>query len=174
MAKVTFNKLKLTSKNIVKTLEWQNNIIEVRQYLPVNEKLSLIENTIKNSVDENGFINPAKQEIFFYLELIYHYTNISFTELQKEKPDKLFDLMEENGFIDKILDLIPEDEFEKLFSQTIDVGHYFEKSMTSIANVLNNFHANSASQIPQIKEFLDSIGKDENLNVVKEVVTKLA
>lgn len=172
MSKVNFNKLKLTLNNITKAFDWNGNIIEVKQYLPINEKLDLIENTLKNSIDENGFINPAKQEIFFYLELMYHYTNITFTETQKEKPDKLFDLLDYNEFIDKVVALIPEGEFHEVFSFNERVGKYFEKSMTSLNSVLSNFNAKSASQIPQIKEFLDSIDK-EDLDTVKQVVTKL-
>ena len=172
MSKVSFNKLKLTLNNITKTFNWNENIIEVKQYLPVNEKLDLIENTLKNSIDENGFINPAKQEIFFYLELVYHYTNVTFTETQKEKPDKLFDLLNYTKFIDKAVALIPEDEFHELFSFSERVGKYFEKSLTSLSSIFNNFNAKSAVQIPQIKEFLDSINK-EDLDTVKQVVTKL-
>ena len=43
MAKVTFTKLKLTSKkDDVKILKWGDNDIEVKQYLPLEEKLILI------------------------------------------------------------------------------------------------------------------------------------
>ena len=41
MAKVTFNKLNLTKNTEIKNIDINENIIEVKQYLPVEEKLEL-------------------------------------------------------------------------------------------------------------------------------------
>ena len=42
MAKVTFNKLNLIKNTEIKNIYINENIIEVKQYLPVEEKLELI------------------------------------------------------------------------------------------------------------------------------------
>ena len=42
MVKVTFNKLNLTKNTEIKNIDINENIIEVKQYLPVEEKLELI------------------------------------------------------------------------------------------------------------------------------------
>ena len=94
MAKVSFSKLGLTKNQEVKILNWNEQNIEVRQYLPISEKLELISNVINFAHDGNAnFANPVQVEVFTGLELLYAYTNISFTDKQKEDPAKLFDLV---------------------------------------------------------------------------------
>jgi hypothetical protein len=58
MAKVSFTKLGLKANQEIKTFNFNEQIIEVKQYLPVNEKLTLISNVINQSIDENNFNNP--------------------------------------------------------------------------------------------------------------------
>ena len=84
MAKIGFTKLSLKRKNEVKTITINNNQIEIKQYLPVNEKLDLIARVINGAHDQNNFPNPIKIEVIGTLEMIMAYTNISFTEKQKE------------------------------------------------------------------------------------------
>ena len=111
MAKIGFTKLSLKRKNEVKTITINNNQIEIKQYLPVNEKLDLIARVINGAHDQNNFPNPIKIEVIGTLEMIMAYTNISFTEKQKEDIPKLYDLLEENGVIKDIISQIPEDEY---------------------------------------------------------------
>ena len=58
MAKVSFAKLGLKVNNEVKTFEWLSGdevtTVEVKQYLPIEEKLAVISNIINNSIDDNG------------------------------------------------------------------------------------------------------------------------
>ena len=80
MAKVSFTKLGLKVNQEVKMIEFNEQTIEVKQYLPVNDKLALISNVINASADDYNFANPVKIEVFLALEIIANYTNINFTE----------------------------------------------------------------------------------------------
>jgi hypothetical protein len=80
MAKLAFTKLGLSKNQEVKIVEFNGQDIEVKQYLPVNDKFEVIGNIINRSADDNNFANPLKVEIFTALEIISTYTNISFTE----------------------------------------------------------------------------------------------
>ena len=42
MAKLSFNKLGLTKNQDIVNITFNNQVIEVKQYLPVNDKLQLI------------------------------------------------------------------------------------------------------------------------------------
>ena len=97
MAKVSFNKLGLKKIEEVATIEHNEQIIEIKQYLPVQQKLELLSKVITQAADSSKFYNPGQLQVFFSLELIQAYTNISFTEKQKEDFCKTFDLLEENG-----------------------------------------------------------------------------
>ena len=60
MAKVSFTKLGLKKNEDVEIVEWNEQKIEVKQYLPIEDKLNLITAIIQNSIDDNGYYNPAK------------------------------------------------------------------------------------------------------------------
>ena len=116
MANVAFSKLNLKKKEEIKTITFNEQVIEVKQYLPIQDKLDVIFNAISKTEDENKFFNPVKLECFCTLEIIYAYTNIKFTDKQLEDEAKIFDLMEENGLFDAIFSAIPEEESEFIMS----------------------------------------------------------
>ena len=103
MAKVAFTKLGLKKKDEVKTVNINNNVIEVKQYLPINEKLELIGRVLNQAADDNNFSNPVKLEVFTALEIVFTYTNISFTDKQKEDLIKLYDILESNNIFNLII-----------------------------------------------------------------------
>ena len=70
MAKVSFTKLGLKINQEIKNIEFNGQNIEIKQYLPVNEKLKLIGNVINSSAEEENFINSLKVEVFTLLEML--------------------------------------------------------------------------------------------------------
>ena len=116
MAKVSFTKLGLKKNEEVGILHINEQDIEVKQYLPINEKLELISSVINSAADENNFSNPVKENVFLTLEILYHYTNINFTDKQKEDPVKLYDLVVSSGLVNKVTDLIPEEELDEVIN----------------------------------------------------------
>ena len=64
MAKLAFTKLGLKTNNQIKTILFNEQEIEVKQYLPINEKLEMISNVINLSADDNNFANPVKVSVF--------------------------------------------------------------------------------------------------------------
>ena len=46
---------------------------------PINEKIDMISRIINWSLDDNGFYNPIRVKIFTALEIMYSYTNLTFT-----------------------------------------------------------------------------------------------
>ena len=93
MAKLAFTKLGLKTNTNIETFEFNEQTIEVKQYLPVNDKLTLISEVINNSADENNFANPVKVEVYAAIAIIEAYTNITFTDKQKEDITKLYEFI---------------------------------------------------------------------------------
>ena len=50
MAKLAFSKLGLKVNNQVVNISYNDNDIEIKQYLPINDKLKLISDVINNSI----------------------------------------------------------------------------------------------------------------------------
>lgn len=121
MAKVSYANLKLKINTEVSSFEFRGNEIEVLNYLPVEDKYDLVMITLQKA-EEDGIYNPILLDIYFHLHMIYMYTNLSFTEKQKENELKIYDTLKSNGFLDSFLMTIPEDEYTELFE-------YIEKIM---------------------------------------------
>ena len=173
MAKIGFTKLSLKRKNEVKTITINNNQIEIKQYLPVNEKLDLIARVINGAHDQNNFPNPIKIEVIGTLEMIMAYTNISFTEKQKEDIPKLYDLLEENGVIKDIISQIPEDEYNFIIdgiNKTVDAVYAYNNSILGILESISQDYSNLDFDIEKIQQ---AISNPENLELLKDVLTKL-
>lgn len=173
MAKIGFTKLSLKRKNEVKTITINNNQIEIKQYLPINEKLDLIARVINGAHDQNNFPNPIKIEVIGTLEMIMAYTNISFTEKQKEDIPKLYDLLEENGVIKDIISQIPEDEYNFIIdgiNKTVDAVYTYNNSVLGILEAVSKDYSNLDFDATQIQK---KMADPENLKLVKDVLTKL-
>lgn len=173
MAKIGFTKLSLKRKNEVKTITINNNQIEIKQYLPVNDKLDLIARVINGAHDQNNFPNSIKIEVIGTLEMIMAYTNISFTEKQKEDIPKLYDLLEENGVIKDIISQIPEDEYNFIIdgiNKTVDAVYTYNNSVLGILEAVSKDYSNLDFDATQIQK---KMADPENLKLVRDVLTKL-
>ena len=173
MAKIGFTKLSLKRKNEVKTITINNNQIEIKQYLPVNEKLDLIARVINGAHDQNNFPNPIKIEVIGTLEMIMAYTSMSFTEKQKEDIPNLYDLLEENGVIKDIISQMPEDEYNFIIdgiNKTVDAVYTYNNSVLGILEAVSKDYSNLDFDATQIQK---KMADPENLKLVKDVLTKL-
>lgn len=113
MAKVSFASMKLKVNSSVKTFDYSGFAIEVKQYLPISDKNDLIQITLQKS-EEDGIYNDIKVEMYFNLNIVYLYTNISFTEKQREDEAKLYDQLQSNGIIDAVIKHMDEAEYNSL------------------------------------------------------------
>ena len=174
MAKLPFSKLNL-SKDVVKTdeIEWNEQTIVVKSYLPVEEKFEVISNVINRSADDNNFVNPLKVEIFTTLEIISAYTNISFTEKQKEDPSKLFDLVVSSGLYKEIICAIPHTEIESLqcyINSTIDAVYKYRNSIMGLLENITTDYSNLNLEATEIQK---KLADPNNMQLLRDVLTKL-
>lgn len=173
MAKVSFTKLGLKVNQDFEMIEFNGQMIEVKQYLPVNEKLELISNVINLAHDENNFSNPVKVSIYTTLEIMYAYTNINFTEKQKENVLKLYDGVVSSGLFDAIVENIPAEEWEDLQEtvwHTISNIYNYKNSVMGVLETISTDYSNLNLDASEIQAKLSD---PENLTLLKDVITKL-
>lgn len=135
--KVSYANMKLKVNTSVKAFEFGGQKVEVLQYLPAQDKYDLLMVTLQKSL-ENDIYNEFKLNLFFELHLVYMYTNISFTEKQREDEFKLYDTLKSNGFFDKFYQAINEDEYSELLKELVDIKHASSINKTSIGAVINH------------------------------------
>ena len=173
MAKVAFSKLGLKLNTEVKTINFNEQTIEVKQYLPVNDKLELISNVINFSADDNNFANPVKIAIFTTLEILYNYTNLTFTEKQKEDPAKLFDLVISTGLVKEVVNAMDETEYADLLSgiqRSVDAVYNYRNSIFGIIDTVSADYSNLNLDASNIQK---TLADPSNMELLKQVLTKL-
>ena len=173
MAKVSLTKLGLKVNQDVKNIEFNEQTIEVKQYLPINEKLELISSVINSAADENNFSNPVKENVFLTLEILYHYTNINFTDKQKEDPVKLYDLVVSSGLVNKVTDLIPEEELDEVINglaQSVKAIYTYRNSALGILESISQDYSTLNLDATEIQQ---KLADPDNMALLKQVLTKL-
>lgn len=173
MAKLAFSKLGLKVNNQVVNINYNEQIIEVKQYISVNDKLKLISDVINNTVDEHSFCNPVKVKVYLLIGIVENYTNISFTEKQKEDIVKLYDLIQSNGLFDKILTAIPDEEFNDLLNSTWDSIDAIYTYNNSAMGVIENIGSNYKDMNLDVEEIQQKLANGENVEFLKEILDKL-
>lgn len=171
MNKISYTNLKLKVNTEVNTFDFNGNQIEVLKYLPLEDKCALI-NLALQSAKENAIYNPARLEAYFHLYIVILYTNINFTEKQKEDKIKLYDTLKSNGLIDQVLMNMDEDEYsalcEYLNQQESDILNY----QNTIAGIIDNIIENLPIRAEEMQKIVNNFdpSKFENvLNFAKSV-----
>ena len=172
MAKVTFTKLGLKVNQEIKTIEYNGQVIEIKQYLPLEQKLELIANVINLSHDEKGYSNPIKVDVYTFLEILDYYTNISFTEKQREDVYKIHDTFTSSGLKERIYETMDQKELEDIkycIKVSIEAVYAYQNS---VMGVLENVKEDYSDTNYDIKDF-QNILKSEDFNMIKDVISKL-
>ena len=174
MAKVAFSKLNIKKvNNEVKNIQFNDVEIEVKQYLPIQDKLTVIGNAINNAADGNRFVNPAKLDMYTTLEVLYAYADISFTEKQKEDSAKLYDLVISSGLIDEIYKAIPEQELNIIYTNVMRVAESMYAQMNSVYGIMENIAQDYANTSLEATDIQQKLADPNNLTLLKDVMSKL-
>lgn len=134
MAKVSYANLKLKTDTSVSTFKVGETEIEVLNYLPIEDKYDLINIVLQNSA-EDGIYNPVKVDMYFHLYMFYMYTNVNFTEKQKEDEFKIYNTLVSTGVMDEFLKIIPDKEYDELITYLETLEDKKENYNTTFASV---------------------------------------
>ena len=175
MAKIAYSKLKLKVNEEITTLQLSDEItIEVRQYLPIQEKLALISRVAERAHEQdNNYSNPVKAKVYTELELIFNYTNISFTEKQLEDIPKLYDQLFSSGVLWIILNEIPQTEKDMIINGVDETIKSIYSYQNSAQGILDTLQANKETANFDVKELKESIKELSNSPLVKEIIPLL-
>lgn len=173
MAKVNFTKLGLTKNVSVYTIDWNGQKIEIKNYLPIEEKLNLVSTIINESIDENGYYNPGRVYFHTILQMIYFYTNINFTDKQKEDQKKLYDLMVSSGFSAKIFAEINPCEYQQIKEWVAATIHNIYEYKNSAAGILDIISTDYKDTELDVEKLTTNIANPETIGFLKDVLTKM-
>ena len=172
---VSFTKLGLTKNTKVQTFIFNEQEIEVKQYLPIQDKLSILGNVLAwcQDVDANNFVNVGKMYLFLYLELVFNYSNIKFTEKQKEDPAKLYDLLMGSGFMHEFISNMDNSEYNQMIDWCIDTANHFYQYRNSVYGILDSLNTDYKNLELDANSLREKMADPESVGFLKEVLTKL-
>lgn len=172
--KVGLTKLNLKKNTDIISIEWNNQNIEIKCFLPTEEKLGVVGRIVSLSLDENNFLNPMRFDIFETLELMYAYTNINFTDKQKEDVLGLYDLLVSSGLWNKIYEKLYEiKEYQIIHNSAKDLVNEIYKYRDSALGILDSINQDYKDVNYNVDKIQEVLGDKQNLSVVKDIVTKL-
>jgi len=162
------------SDNITTEVNINGQTVNVKHYLPINKKLELITKVL-DQVSDNpySFANPVQMDVYTVLEIIFAYTDIEFSEEEKENPAELYDQLEIQNIINPIISTIPESEYKFLMEgieETIKAYYSYRNSVKGIIEDVTTDYSNLNLDANNIRE---KIADPENLSLVKDILTKL-
>ena len=176
MAKISYTKLGINKEelNKVQTVEYNGQTIEVKQYLPVIEKSELITRVLNNSVDENnGYYNLLKMDMYLALEIVYAYSNISFTEKQKEDSAKLYDMLNASRVLNLIIGLVPEGEFYYLNKTVHEMANNIVAYRNSAMGIMERITTDYSNLDLNASAIQKELADPNNMTLLKDILTKL-
>lgn len=165
MAKITYSSLKLKMKDEIKEIDFNGNKIEVKQYLPISDKIDLVDITLQKSQEERLY-NPLKVNMYFHLHLIYLYTNITFTDKQREDEEKLYDVLDSCGLINEVVAAIPENEYIDLLNKTAEKIDNELKYNTTAAAIVSKFINDLPKNAEVAAQIVDNFDREKFQNVI--------
>lgn len=186
MAKVSFTNLKLKVNAEVNTFQFGENKtkIEVLKYLPIEDKNDLIHIALQNA-EEDGIYNDILLEMYFNLYIVYFYTNINFTDKQKEDPAKLYDQMQSNGLITEVIAAMDNDEYANLLTSLEvirdanltykntagavlqSIIQDLPRNAAAAAEIVNNWDPERFKEVQRLAQLADTTGMNNENKVVQ-------
>ena len=173
MAKINLKQL-ITIKAIEPITININNIdITVKQYLPLDEKMELVQRVLNRAVDETGFFSPMRLEVILELEIIRTYTDINITDKMMDTPGKIYDQIENNGIWNNILTTLPSAEYRALHQAVNDCVAAVTSYQTSFVGVMKNISENYDDTKINIDELMKTLDQPDKVGMVKEILDKM-
>ena len=173
MAKVSLNAITPLKKLDPVEVMINDQQVIVKQYLPVNEKLAVIEKVLNYSLDETGFFNPLRLEIFTVLAVIEAYTNISLTEKAWQDVMKTYDALVMNNVIDEVIASIPEVEYDSLFDAIEESAMHTTQYITSFVGMMKTVNTDYSNTKINVEEIMSSLNAPDQVGLLKDILEKI-
>lgn len=162
---ISYANMKLKPVSTTHDFVFNGQTIKILDYLPIEDKYDLIMITLQKSL-ENGYYNPLKMDMYFHLNLIYLYTDINFTDKQKEDENKIYDSIKSNGLLDSFLENFNENEYNELFAILEDTKEEIMHYKYSTSALLQSVITDLPKQAEAVQKIIDNFDQEKYQNVI--------
>lgn len=136
--------------------------------------MDIAQSVIQQVIDfNNEFLNEFAFHMYMDLAIVFNYTNLSFTDKQKEDLYKLYDLLVGSGFIKELKKQVDCNQIDDLEVYTYETLNGYYKYRNSIYGIMDVMNQNYSNLNLDINELQDKISNPESLSLVKDILTKM-
>lgn len=135
------------------TVNWNDNVISVKTYLPIEDKITLIQLVAQQSI-EDGIFMPVKVDMYMGVYMIFFYSDLEFTDEEKENVPQLFDEMFTSGLYNAIIAAIPVTEVKLLYDNLDKYIYKVEKYNSSNMYLLNRLLEQLPTTMDEVNEVM--------------------
>ena len=136
--------------------------------------MDIAQSVIQQVIDfNNEFLNEFAFHMYMDLAIVFNYTNLSFTDKQKEDLYKLYDLRVGSGFIKELKKQVDCNQTDDLEVYTYETLNEYYKYHNSVYGIMDAMNQNYSNLNLDINELQDKISNPESLSLVKDILTKM-
>ena len=165
MGTVEYKNLGLKNEPGLVIFKWNGIDIELVKNLSVSDKYDIVMITLQKSF-EDGIYNPIKLDMYFHLNLVYAYSNIVFSDEDRQDEEKLYNELNTSGFLDKFLTLINENDYKEMLDNIEEISELKMKYNASAANFLRTFVDDLPGGLENAQQIIDNFDPEKYQAVV--------
>lgn len=165
-----FEKIKA---NVVETPSMEMEIfgetVAIKQYLPMEDKLEIVTSVIQGCFID-GKHNPLIEEIMFSVQLVMKYTDITFSDSDLEDILAVYDVLEENDVINKVISYVAEySTLYEMLQLSVKEEKEYKKSFIGVVEKLIEIIPGA---IKDVKEQFEGLGVEKMAENLYESLAK--
>lgn len=136
--------------------------------------MDIAQSVIQQVIDVNNeFLNEFAFHMYMDLAIVFNYTNLSFTDKQKEDLYKLYDLLVGSGFMKELKKQVDCNQTDDLEVYTYETLNEYYKYHNSVYGIMDAMNQNYSNLNLDVNELQDKISNPESLSLVKDILTKM-
>lgn len=165
MANLNYSDLNLKVNNELTLYKWDGKDIELKKYIPIEDRYDIVMITLQRAYEE-GYYNPIKLDLFFHLNLIYMYTNLVFTDEEREHESQLYDELKSTGFLDEFLKHINPDEYKEMLENIEEIANAVIKYKSTLASIIQKFITELPEQAKAAQDIIENFDPEKYKAVI--------
>lgn len=169
---MNYSNLKTNIETKPITIKFNDNTIEIKKYIPIEDEINLIETVLNESMTEQHYYNPLRLKMLFSLYVLYNFTNIEFSKEDKENPEKLYDEVRATGLLQAVLNEILE-EVDILYEDLMETVESVYSYLNSVYGTVENMQKGVDDLDFDIQRMVNDAKDPEQLAFLKEVLNKM-
>ena len=167
-----FSDIDTKYKKTFKTITWREKEIKISNYLPIDEKIALIDIALQKSM-YNGMVHPLQLKKYYELGLVYMYSDIIFSEEDRADEAKIYDALYTSGLLNEIIKSIPAREIQTLAEMLKETKVAVEKHKVSAVGIIETLINVIENEVPHIMDMVNNLTPENAQQLLQMISSKI-